>query len=173
MHLCAVRAIVRRPGAVRFIGARLTESRGFSLIEVLVAVLIVAVGVLGIVGLQLVTMRTNSSAMLRSQATQYAYNIIDRARANPGANYVIALAAAPPAAPACDGAGANCTRQQMATYDLAGWFTDLGTLPGGDGAITLTGDVIAVTVQWNDSRDAVPVPTSATVRAQIRIVAPP
>ena len=145
---------------------------GFSLIEVLVAVLIVAVGVLGIVGLQLVTLRTNTGAMMRSQATQFAYNILDRARANPGANYVIALTAPAPVAPNCDGAGANCSRQQMATFDLAGWFTDLAQLPSGDGAIALNGDIITVTVQWNDNRDGTTVPTSTAVSSRIRIVAP-
>ena len=148
--------------------ARDGVQRGFSLIEVLVAVLIVAVGVLGIVGLQLVTLRTNTGAMMRSQATQYAYNIIDRARANPGANYVIAMNAAKPVAPACEGAGANCNPQQMATYDVNGWLTDVEQLPAGDGSIAINGDIIAVTVQWNDNRDGNVVPLSTTVRTQIK-----
>ena len=151
---------------------RAPQSRGFSLIEVLVAVLVVSVGVLGIMGLQAVTLRTNTGAMLRTQATQFAYNIIDRVRANPTGTYVIAMNAAAPVPVDCEGAGASCTIQQMANYDLAGWLADVAQLPSGDGSITANANIIAVTVQWSDNRDGVAAPVTTTVSAQIKVPAP-
>jgi type IV pilus assembly protein PilV len=58
---------------------------GFTLVEVLVAALVLAVGLLGLAGLQLASMKSNHSAYLRSQATVAAYDLLDRMRADPGA----------------------------------------------------------------------------------------
>lgn len=140
-------------------------SAGFSLIEVLVAVLIVSVGVLGVAGLQLISLQNNTSAMFRTQAFQAAYEIIDRARANPGQDYSIALADAAPAANDCT--AADCTPAQMRDFDLNTWLTDLSTpgtgLPNGDGAYAVAGGVTTVTVQWQDERNPAAGPLSITV----------
>jgi type IV pilus modification protein PilV len=61
------------------------EQQGFTLIEVLVTVIIMAIGLLGVAGLQLAGMRSNHSAFLRTQATIAAYDLIDRMRADPQA----------------------------------------------------------------------------------------
>ncbi len=58
------------------------RSRGFTLIEVLVSMIILAVGLLGIAGLQAMGLRNNQSALLRSQATLCAYDMSDRMRTN-------------------------------------------------------------------------------------------
>ena len=55
---------------------------GFTLIEVLVALLILAVGLLGIAALQFKGMRYSNDAFMRSQITFLAYDIADRIRAN-------------------------------------------------------------------------------------------
>ena len=55
---------------------------GFTLIEVLISMLILAVGLLGLAGLQATGLRNNLSAYNRSQATQLAYDMADRMRAN-------------------------------------------------------------------------------------------
>ncbi len=55
---------------------------GFTLIEVLIAMLVLAVGLLGLAGLQATSLRNNQSAYNRSQATQLAYDLADRMRAN-------------------------------------------------------------------------------------------
>ncbi|MEE4301132.1 MAG: type IV pilus modification protein PilV [Pseudomonadales bacterium] len=141
-------------------------SAGFSLIEILVAVLIVSVGVLGVAGLQLVSLQNNTSAMYRTQAFQAAYEIIDRARANPDQDYSIDLDdPIPGAIPDCE--GGNCTPAQMRTYDLATWLTALdgppAGLPGGDGEVVVAGDSITVTVQWRDDRDPAAAPLAIDV----------
>lgn len=155
-----------RPRATRRAMARRRASAGFSLIEILVAVLIISVGVLGVAGLQLVSLQNNTSAMFRTQAFQSAYEIIDRKRANPDQDYSIALADPIPAAPP-DCEGADCTPAQMRTYDLATWLTDLdgppNGLPGGDGEVVDAGGVITVTVQWRDERDPAALPLSVDV----------
>jgi type IV pilus assembly protein PilV len=59
--------------------------RGFTLVEVLVTIIIMSIGLLGVAGLQLASMRSNHSAYLRTQATLAAYDLIDRMRADPAA----------------------------------------------------------------------------------------
>ena len=55
---------------------------GFTLLEVLVALVILSIGLLGLAGLQAASLRYNHSSYLRSQATLIAYDIVDRMRAN-------------------------------------------------------------------------------------------
>ena len=146
---------------------RRRAGRGFSLIEILVAVLIVSVGVLGVAGLQLISLRNNTSAMLRTQAFQSAYEIIDRLRANPDQDYTITLAADPPVAQDCT--NVDCTPVQMRDYDHATWLADIQAgLPNGDGSIAVDNTdpenpVINVTVQWQDDRGAGAQPLSVSV----------
>lgn len=95
------------------------------MIELLVAVLVMGIGVLGITGLQMVSLQNNRGALVRAEAVQLAYDIIDRIRANPGVNYGgLALGAAPPAATNCF--ANDCTEAQMAVFDQAAWKCSLG-----------------------------------------------
>ncbi len=64
-------------------GGQRSRQHGFTLVEVLVTIIIMSVGLLGVVGLQLASMRSNHSAYLRTQATLAAYDLIDRMRADP------------------------------------------------------------------------------------------
>lgn len=154
--------------------------RGFSLIELLVAVLVMGIGVLGITALQMVSLQNNRMALERGEAVHLAYDMMDRVRANPGANYAIAVGDAPPAAPNC--LGGNCSSAQMVDFDHASWkcllgeFNDDGAcndlrannaipsaaadggqpgLPAGDGSVEINGDVVTVTVQWTAVDNAV------------------
>jgi type IV pilus assembly protein PilV len=58
---------------------------GFTLIEVLVTVIVLAIGILGLAGLQLAGMRSNFSAYQRTQAILAASDLIDRMRVSPAA----------------------------------------------------------------------------------------
>jgi type IV pilus assembly protein PilV len=60
-------------------------SSGFTLIEVLITIIVLAIGILGVAGLQMAGMRANYSAYLRTQATFAAADLIDRMRIDPGA----------------------------------------------------------------------------------------
>ena len=141
------------------------SQRAFSLIEVLVALVILAIGMLGIARMLLLSQKSNSSSYIRQQAIQSSYDIIDRMRANRLAaiagNYTISnlvTSGAPtvPSPPATNCDTTTCTTAQLATYDTWYWLaTDVTQLPNGCGAITtaLSGinTLITVTVQWNDS----------------------
>ena len=128
------------------------RTRGFTLVEALVALLVISIGLLGIAAMQLTSLRSNHSSSLRSQATLLAYDIVDRMRANQNAAnngaYDIALSAT--------AAGGT-----VAGDDLVRWKQNLtNTLPAGKGAVARSGAGSAtkftVTVQWDDSRGAAP-----------------
>lgn len=75
-------------------------SRGVGLIEILIAVLVLAVGMLGIAALQATALRNSQSSLERSQAIMQSYAIIDAMRANRDAarinEYNLALTCAVP-----------------------------------------------------------------------------
>jgi len=121
-------------------------ANGFTMVELLVAVLVLSIGLLGLAGLQAAGLRNNQSAYLRSQATILAYDVADRMRANHVAAdagaYNIALGAA--------GGGGS-----VAADDLLEWKNNMAALlPSGDGSVTNNGGNFTVLVQWDDNRDA-------------------
>lgn len=130
--------------------------RGVSLIEVLIAVLIMGVGLLGIAAMQATALRNSQSALERSQAVIMSYAILDAMRANRdaaiGGAYNTAMTCATPAV------GAT-----LAQKDVRQWLISLKEAmrgPGGAGADTTAcgsvacgvGNLCTVTVQWDDSR---------------------
>ncbi|MCX8004346.1 MAG: type IV pilus modification protein PilV [Burkholderiaceae bacterium] len=122
------------------------RQRGLSMIEVLVAIVILSLGLLGVAGLQAAGLRASHSAHYRAQAAQFAADMAERMRANLGqaANYALTLAATGP--------GAGCTG--VCAADITDWLARLRTLPGGDGAIQvdLPTRTVTIVVQWDDSR---------------------
>ena len=138
---------------------------GFSLLEVLIALLILSIGLLGLAALQTTGLRSNQMASMRTTATQLAYDITDRMRANPEAvadtankPYETANTdAAPTIVTNCN--SADCTTAQLATFDLAQWKTTLTSaqngLPGGLGEIVQTAGpplVHTIIVRWDQDR---------------------
>jgi len=138
------------------------RERGFSLVEVLVALLILSVGLLGIAGMQTLSVQMNVSARQSSQATYLAYEIIDRMRANRQA----ALAGS--YNHDSNGCKDIPTGNSVADTDLAAWLnvlcgmtSDGKTAPAmlpqdaaaGTGALVNVADGVAtVTVSWYDER---------------------
>jgi len=117
--------------------------RGTTLVEVLVALVVLSVGLLGIAALQMTSLRNNRGAHLRSQAQVLAYDIADRMRANRNvalANaYVVALGVTP--------AGGT-----LNALDLQEWKATLAqALPSGDGEITRVGNMFRIRIRWTDS----------------------
>ena len=58
------------------------SARGFTLIEVMVAIVILSFGLLGVAGLMVLGIQNSYSSQQRTIATQLAYDMIDRMRAN-------------------------------------------------------------------------------------------
>jgi len=156
------------------------RERGYTLIEVLVALFVTSVGLLGMAGLQVASLKQNQSAYMRSQATILAYDIVDRMRANVASvqrgEYFIASGSA---TTGCE-TTAGCSDIQMAAHDVSNWQARLAEeLPLGGGRVCRDintddstdnditqpvcgdgsdGDLpIVVYVWWNDERnEAVP-----------------
>ena len=145
-------------------------SRGFTLIEVLVAMVVLAVGLLGVSGLQVTGLRSNHSALMRSQATLFASDMADRIRANnvgfTAGDYNLPTAAAT----AECGTTTGCTPNEMADNDMSLWSADIGiTLPSGEGIVCIDstpddgvssataacdgiGSNYAIKIWWQDNR---------------------
>jgi type IV pilus assembly protein PilV len=117
---------------------------GLSMIEVLVAIVIISLGLLGMAGLQASGLRTSQSAFYRAQAAQFANDMAERMRANLGdaRNYALALSASAPSG------------TTVRDRDRADWLARVATLPAGDGsiAVDLANNTVTIAVQWDDSR---------------------
>jgi type IV pilus assembly protein PilV len=130
------------------------HDNGFSLIEVLVALVVLSVGLLGLAALQSTATQFNTSAYTSSQATILAYDIADRIRANRQA----ALTGAYDSAflgtlPMCGDAVAPGT---VAQQDLAAWRQALVcSLPSGNGEVdcdcNADGGVLTIRVSWDET----------------------
>lgn len=136
----------------------MTKNNGFTLIEVLVATVVLSIGLLGLAALQANNLKNNQSAYFRSQATQLAYDIADRMRANVTASNsylssTMAVTAATQQAD-CTTVSDTCTPANMAENDLYDLKIALATaLPGGTATIANAGGVFTVTVNWDDNHD--------------------
>lgn len=145
---------------------------GSTLMEVLIALVVLSFGLLGQAGLQAATLKVNQGALMRSQATTLAYDILDRMRANrnltvPGGydNGVMG--------------GTVVSGGAIATLDIQQWQARLGAmLPSGTGLICRTpnpvsdvcagaGDFVIVSVQWVETDEA---NKDRVVRAPVTIV---
>ena len=149
------------------------NNSGFTLIEVLVAIVVLAIGLLGLAGLQARSLQYNYSAYERSQASILAYDIVDRMRANASITdtgaYDTDFGTNPPGGIDCQDITANCSTAAMANFDLTQWkcslgnflgnaacaavnMTGVGALAEGDGSIVRNGSLITVTIRWVDDR---------------------
>ena len=140
------------------------NTHGFTLIEVMIAMLVMSLGMLGIASTLITAVRSASSNYLKQQAVQYTYDIADRMRSNfilakdpTAANPYITALSAPAAAAAKDCTAAVCSTAEMAAYDVWQWKSTLkNNLPGGLGSITVAAgplsgtDLVTVVVQWSD-----------------------
>lgn len=143
---------IMRKNASAYRSKRSACCQGFSLVEVLVALLVLAIGLLGLAGLQARGVSTNYSALQRSQATLYAHDIVERMRANRETArlsswpYQINFGAEP------------SSSDSLALQDMNEWLAAIGDLPQGEGAIAMTnlggGRVKAtIRIRWNEKGD--------------------
>jgi len=129
------------------------SQHGLTLVEAMIALLVISIGLLGIAALQLTAMNQNSSSLNHSQAVRYAYNMSDRIRANmiQFAQYR-GIDTNGPYSQDCE--GGPCNPGQMLTADAEDWKTLVETLPGGRGMIFDDVDGVRVVVMWDDNGTA-------------------
>ena len=123
---------------------------GVSLVESMIALLVISIGLLGIAALQITSMKQNGSALNHSQAVWVAYNIADRIRANitqfdkyagvdTNTGYTQDCVTSP------------CNNLQMVTADAADWVGMVSTLPAGRGVIrSPSASELLIAVMWDD-----------------------
>lgn len=122
---------------------------GFSLLEVLIALLIFSFGMLGLAALQTVSIRTNQSANMRSQAVVLANMMLDNMRANRA--HLVSYYGNSYSAFACTDTPAT---SPIAARDRETWLQQLACqLPQGRGAVVpINANEVAVCIRWSDSR---------------------
>lgn len=130
--------------------SRARAMRGVSLIEVLVSVVIIAIGLLGIAAMQSMALRGSQSSLESSQAVMQTSAIMEAMRANRAnaAAYNMGMTCAVPT-----------VGGSLAANDQRAWITSLKSVIG-QGATDMTTcgqisgcpDACLVTVQWNDER---------------------
>jgi type IV pilus assembly protein PilV len=129
--------------------------RGFTLVEALVALLVLSVGLLGIAALYVETLRASRMSLYRTQAVNLATDLADRMRANrlPATAYNCGS----PCVPANGG-------NPIAIADLTAWMARIGAaLPGGTANVTFvagtatTPDAYLIRVRWTEVEQATPV----------------
>jgi type IV pilus assembly protein PilV len=128
------------------------KQRGFSLVEVLIALIIMSVGMLGIAGLYVQSMQAGRTSLFRHHAVTLAGDVADRIRANPRAGIAYAGGGADNN---CVAAGIDCGEVEMASNDIFLWdqqATD--SLPNGNVVITFDDTVFppsyTIAVGWDE-----------------------
>lgn len=131
------------------------EQRGDTMLEILVTIIVIAIGVLGAAALQVTTLKNLSSSHSATVAALVAEDLSERMRANPSAvlaeNYV--RDKAPGGFTDC--AANPCDAAQLADYDLGTWWNQLtALLPSGKGEITRNAgtNTFVITVRWDEDR---------------------
>ncbi len=135
---------------------RPARQQGFTLVEAMVALVVLAVGMLGIAGLYVTSLRSGGGAIYRMQAVNLASDLADRIRANPLGNVAYTGAGVDNN---CYGAAAVlCPPPAMAANDVFVWQAQLANiLPNGAGvvnAVLVPGSAnlyaYTITVSWNE-----------------------
>lgn len=138
--------------------------RGTSLIEVLIALLLLSVGLLGMIGLKASSLKYAGQSNGRAAASIFAVEILDRMRANPvravAGQYNLALGAAAPATPTT-----------VAQVDLVQWRQRIAeALPGGSGSVAVAADsTVRVVLLWNERTDQASSPAQVSFTFDARL----
>ncbi|NOT85417.1 MAG: type IV pilus modification protein PilV [Methylococcaceae bacterium] len=160
--------------------------KGFTLIEVLVSTIILAIGLLGLASLQTLALKDNQDAFFFAQAASLAYEMSDRIKANTPTTsppWQSATIPTPLGAGSCTSTHAcntlsGCTPTVMAQYDYCAWkanvISRIGTTatavveasPVTGGVCTGPATRRCITIGWNRNKS---LGTSATNTFQLEI----
>lgn len=135
------------------------STAGFSLIEVLIALIVMSVGMLGIAGLYVHGMQAGRTSLFRHHAVALAGDVADRIRANPLGATAYNDTGSVTTAPGTLCVTVTCNAAEMAANDIWAWDQQArATLPDGDVLVTYTAPPGAgepakyeVTVTWSEA----------------------
>lgn len=136
---------------------------GFTLIETMVALLVISVGMIGVAALHGLALSASGEAIRRSIAVGLASDIADRIRVNRGAQLAYEGEATDNHCDdPTDNGGIDCSPAEMAAHDLFVWQTDVSqSLPDGQGTIDVDDGtnppIYTVTVSWVEPTQGSPV----------------
>jgi type IV pilus assembly protein PilV len=147
----------------------IVRPRGFTILEVLIALLVFSLGLLGMAGLLVISVKTNHSAYLRTQASFMAQSMGDRMRANVprvwAGDYDGTYTGTSGDADPCP-SGTACTRENIATRDKSQLETQLADqLPNASAIIGCAADS---TVDVSPSEQAGGAPYTGTCNIVIQ-----
>ncbi|MDO6563638.1 type IV pilus modification protein PilV [Amphritea sp. 1_MG-2023] len=132
-----------------------SAQRGVTLIEVLVTLVLVAIGLSGMMAMQARGVQQNQSAYLRTQAVSMASDMADRMRLNRQA--ALADAYSLKLSQTVDGfsnTAGLAAAPKLAANDIADWLARVTAyLPDGDAEISRNDQTIFITLSWNGRRD--------------------
>jgi len=137
----------------------LQKQQAFTLVEVMVAMVVFSIGLLGLAGLQSLGMQNNQTAFFRTLAMQQAYNMSDRMRENivgvKAGNYNAITKTAGTLGTNC--ITSTCAPAALASFDQFEWNTNNATqLPQGQGTVTSVGGQFVICVMWNELKIPAP-----------------
>jgi len=117
------------------------KQHGFSLVESMVALVVLSVGMIGMAALYSQGLGAGRTAQYRTAAVNLVADMADRIRVNRLGQFNYALPAANNACDPQSGGGVDCTPALMATHDLFVWNAEVAAaLPNGTSL-----------VQWNNA----------------------
>src|SRR5690606_20701422 len=165
---------------------KLCNQRGFTLIEVMVAALVLAIGILGLTTTMLMGLKSDQSAYYRSQASAIAYDMADRIRLNreaaeDGSYDSIDTDGNVPGDPGCTSSGGGCSSAQQVSLDAREWAwnfkkvdNSVGTfapkLPNGRGQVERdANDRYVITVSWSEADTANRADTTQTLTIRMTL----
>lgn len=134
------------------------RQRGAGMLEILISILVLAIGLLGLAALQSVGLKYNYQSLQRTQAVMLTYDLVDKMRSNSAAvtngDYLINFGVDPgvPAAGTCQATA--CSPTQMAQFDTATWKQSIKEQLGddADGRVTYDGARLhTITIQWKEN----------------------
>lgn len=143
---------------------------GFSLVEVLVAMVVMAVGLLGIAGLYVEGLRAGRTSLYRTTAVTLAADMADRIRANALAGDAYA-GTGPGADGGCVAGGTDCDPATMAADDWFRWQADLADrMPAGSTAEVTVVEALplrtyAIEIRWPEPGQ----PEPSVYRLQVQL----
>ena len=126
-----------------------SSQRGLTLIESMIALLVISVGLLGIAALNLTSMQQHSSALHHSKAVWVGYNMADRIRANV-TRFGDYAGIDTDNSYSQDCNAGDCTTGQLVTSDAEQWARKVRGLPGGRGMVSGDATRLVVRVMWDD-----------------------